>query len=191
MMAQAQEAVDLSRIVKTETIVAQAETQNEMWVATSNGLFQISKANGKFVHLTTVNSALPSNHVTGLCVTKNENVYASTTNGIFHFDGTAYLTITTENADLPTNNFTSVTCDATDRIFLGTQNNGVVTMKNFYIQSFNKNNSVLTSNSVSNIYRDENGIIISMLADGNFVAFGSNSMVLIPQNENTDVVAKK
>lgn len=191
MIAQSQSAIDVSKILKSETVIAQAETQAEIWVATNNGLFQISKANSKFVRLTTANSVLPSNHVTGLCVTTNENVYASTNNGIFHFDGTAYLTISIENANLPTNNFTSVTCDETDRIFLGTESNGVVMMKNFDTKNFNKNNSVLTTNTVNNLYRDENGVIISVLADGNFVAFGTNSMVLIPQVESTDVVAKK
>ncbi len=191
IMAQSQGIVDVSKILKTEVVVAQAETQTEIWVATNNGLYQISKSSGRYVHLTTDNSVLPSNQVTGLCVTRNNNIYASTANGIFRFDGTAHLTISTENANLPTNNFVSIVCDETDRIFLGTKNNGVVLMVNFNTQNFTKNNSALTTNSVKKIYRDENGLVISELADGNFVAFGSRSMVLIEQTKSTDALAKK
>ena len=101
IMAQSQGTVDLSKIVKNETIIAQAETQNTIWIGTNNGLYQINKANGKFAHLTTTNSILPSNNITGICVTKNDNVYAATDNGIFRFDGFSYLLISTENANLP------------------------------------------------------------------------------------------
>lgn len=193
MMAQSQGAVDFSKIVKNETIVSQVETQTSVWVGTNNGLYQINKSNGKFVHLTTANSVLPSNHIKGICVTRDENVYAATDNGIFRFDGSAYLVISTENANLPTDNFTSITCDETDRIFIGTKNAGIVMMKNYKCQNFNKDNSVLTSNGVKNIYRDENGIIISELTNGNFVAMGSSNMLLINTNQSYDlnVIAKR
>lgn len=193
MMAQSQGTVDFSKIVNNQTIVAQVETQTSVWIGTNNGLCQINKANGKFVHLTTNNSVLPSNHITGICVTKDENVYASTDNGIFRFDGSAYLLISTENANLPTDNFTSITCDENDRIFIGTKSHGIVLMKNYKCQTFNKNNSVLTSNEVKKIYRDENGIIISELGNGNFVAMGSSNMILINTNEPYDlnVIAKR
>ncbi len=193
MMAQSQGTVDFSKIVKSETIVAQVETQTSVWIGTNNGLYQINKSNGKFVHLTTNNSVLPSNHITGICVTKDENIYASTDNGIFRFDGFSYLLISTENANLPTDNFTSITCDENDRIFIGTKSHGIVLMKNYKCQTFNQSNSVLTSNSVKKVYRDENGIIISELGNGNFVAMGSSNMILINTNEPYDlnVIAKR
>ncbi len=193
MVAQSQSTVDFSKIIRNETIVAQVETQNSVWIGTDNGLYEISKKNGKFVHLTTNNSVLPSNHIKGICVTRDENVYAATDNGIFRFDGSAYLLISTENANLPTDNFTSIATDENDRIFIGTKNHGIVLMKNYRCQTFNKNNSVLTSNSVKKVYRDENGIIISELANGNFVAMGSSNMLLINTNEpyDLDVIAKR
>lgn len=193
MMAQSQGAVDFSTIVKNGTIVAQAETQNSIWIGTNNGLYQINKANGKYAHLTTGNSILPSNNVTGICATKNDNVYAATDNGIFRFDGFSYLVISTENANLPTNNFTSVACDEYDRIWLGTKNNGLVMMKNYNCQIFDKSNSVLTSNGVKTVYLDENGIVISKLANDNYVAMGNTTMLLINTNQPYDLnlVAKR
>ena len=193
IMAQSQGTVDFSKIIRNEKIVAQVETQNSFWVGTDNGLYQISKNNGKFVHLTTNNSVLPSNNIKGICVTRDENIYAATDNGIFRFDGSAYLVISTENANLPTDNFTSITCDETDRIFVGTKNNGLVMMMNYKCQTFDKYNSVLTNNNIKNVYRDENGVIISELMDGNFVAMGSSTMLLISKQQQPDLnaVAKR
>ena len=193
MMAQSQGAVDFSKIVKSETIIAQAETQNTIWIGTNNGLYQINKDNGKFAHLTTGNSVLPSNHIKGICVTKNDNVYAATDNGIFRFDGFSYLLISTENANLPTDNFTSIACDEYDRIWVGTANSGLVMMKNYNCQIFDKSNSVLTSNGVKTVYIDENGIVISKLANDNYVAMGNSTMLLINTNQTYDlnVVAKR
>lgn len=186
MMAQAQGTVDFSKIVSNETIVSVAETQSSVWVGTDNGIYQIIKKNGKFVHLTTGNSVLPSNHIKGICVTKDENVYAATDNGIFRYDGFAYLIISTENANLPTNNFTSIACDENDLIFIGTKNNGLVMMKNYKCEIFDKNNSVLTSNNVSKVYRDENGIMISQLINGDYIAMGSSSVLLISRQQPID-----
>lgn len=193
MMAQSQSAVDFSKMVKNETIVAEAETQSSIWIGTNNGLYQINKANGKSAHLTTSNSILPSSNIKGICVTKNDNVYAATDNGIFRFDGFSYLLISTENANLPTDNFTSIACDEYDRIWVGTTNKGLVMMKNYNCQVFDKSNSVLTSNGVKTVYIDENGIVISKLANDNYVAMGSNTMLLINTNQHydLDVVAKR
>lgn len=182
MVAQSQDTSDLSKLLNNETVVAQAETQNAVWVGTDNGIYRINKTNGRVAHITTANSILPSNRIKGICVTKDENVYAATDKGIFRFDGYAYLLISTENANLPTNEFTSIACDEKGRIFLGTKSEGIVMMNNYRCQTFNMKNSDLTSNGVVNVYCDENGVIIGKLNNGNYVAMGFNVMLLI----NTD-----
>ncbi len=179
MMAQSQGAVDFTSITHGETIVAQAESAETVWLGTNNGIYAVNKANGKFIHLTTANSVLPSNHVAGVCVCPDGNFYAATDRGIFRFDGSAYLTITTENAKLPTNEFTSIACDEKGRIFAGTQNSGLVMIKNYRCQIFNRYNSDLTTNTVTNVYLDENGLIIAKLGNGNYAAMGNSTLVLI------------
>lgn len=193
LMAQSQQAIDFSKIVHSSSIMAKVETSESVWLATDNGLYQINKTNGKYAHLTTENSVLPSNHIKGICVTANENVYAATDNGIFRFDGVSYLTISTENANLPTNHFTSIACDESGRIFLGTTNYGIVMMKNYKCHIFNTHNSVLTTNSVNKVYCNENGIIISELANGYYAAMGNSTMVLIKGNQTdySDALAKR
>ena len=188
MMAQAQGAVDFKAITGGEKVTAQVEVENTVWMATTNGIYQVNKTNGKTTHLTTQNSVLPSNNVTGICATPNGNVYAATASGIFRFDGTAFMVISTENAKLPTNNFTAIACDENGRLFMGTQNSGLVMIEGYRTQVFNKNNSDLTSNSIKTVYQDENGLIIAELSNGYFVAMGSSTMVLIP-NQTPDLNA--
>lgn len=193
LMAQSQPVIDFSKIVQPSAVITKAETSESVWLGTDNGLYQINKKNGKFAHLTSENSVLPSNNIKGICVTADENVYAATDNGIFRFDGVSYLAISTENANLPTNHFTSIACDENGRIFLGTANHGIVMMKNYKCQIFNTQNSVLTTNSIRTIYCNENGIIISELANGYFTAMGNTTMVLMKGNQNdfSDALAKR
>jgi ligand-binding sensor domain-containing protein len=177
MMAQSQGVTDLAHWQTTANAVAQTGTA--VWVGTNNGIIKVSKKTGKIVRITTDNSSLPSNRVTGICVTPDENVYASTDKGIFRFDGVSHMLISTENANLPTDNFTSIASDERGRIFLGTKDKGIVMMENYRCEVFNKGNSELTSNSVTKVYRDENGLIIGQLDNGNLVAMGSTHMILI------------
>lgn len=171
--------VDVAKITGNEKVVAQAETKYHVWVATDNGVYQINKGNGKFIHLTTTNSVLPSNHTKGICTTSDDNVFIATDKGLFRFDGVSYLQLTTENSYLPTNALTSIAADERGRIFIGTQNNGLVMMENYKCETFNKNNSELSTNTVSKVYMDENGLIIAALANGDFTAMGSSTMILI------------
>lgn len=181
MMAQAQGITDLTTLTAETAITGRAETENTTWVATTHGIYKVNKTTGKTVHITTENSVLPSNLITGICSTPNGEVYASTNNGIFRFDGSAFLVISTENAKLPTNSFTAIASDEHGRIFAGTENNGLIMLENYRCQVFNKTNSDLTSNGVINVYRDDNGLIIAELANGRYVAMGNTTLVLIPQ----------
>lgn len=190
MIANAQGSTDLKSIIGNERVVAQLQTQTSTWVATNNGLYQISRISGKFVHLTTSNSAMPSNHITGMCATSNEHVYVVTDNGIVRFDGVGFVVLNTENTNLPANSFTSVTCDERGRVFVGTTNHGLVMIDGMVCKTFNTTNSAFTSNTVTNVYCDENGIIIAEQGNGNQIAIGLKTTALIvnPQNNN-DVTA--
>lgn len=170
---------DVTKIIGTEKVIAQEETKYHVWIGTDNGVYQINKGNGKFIHLTTNNTVLPSNHVKGICTTSDENVFIATDKGLFRFDGVSYLQLTTENSYLPTNNLTGIVCDERGRIFIGTQNHGLVMMENYKCETFNKNNSELSTNTITKVYMDENGLIIAALANGDFTAMGSSTMILI------------
>jgi ligand-binding sensor domain-containing protein len=188
IMAQSQDVVDFNKITQGQKIVAQVETETTLWAGTTNGIYRINKATGKAIHLTTSNSPLLSNTITAMCTTPNGNVYATTPNGIFRFDGSAYLLISTENAKLPTNNFTGIASDERGRLFIGTQNNGIVMLDGYRCQLYDRNNSDLTCNGVTKIYMDENGLIIAQLNNGNYAAMGNSTMVLI-NNQQTDLNA--
>lgn len=180
---------DVSNVTGNGKVTAQAETNYHLWVGTDNGLFQINKSNGKYIQLTTANSVMPSNHVKGICVA-GDNVFVATDKGLFRFDGISYLQLTTENSYLPTNQLTSIASDERGRVFIGTQNNGLVMMENYTCETFNKNNSELTTNTVSRVYMDENGLIIACLVNGDYAAMGSSTMILIrAQQPATDVTA--
>ncbi|MFM2307486.1 MAG: hypothetical protein RLZZ367_2155 [Bacteroidota bacterium] len=189
LTATAATKADIATIVGAGKITAQAETQYHIWVGTDNGLFQINKSNGKFIQLTTANSVIPSNQINGICVV-GDNVFAATDNGLFRFDGVSYLQLTTENSYLPANQLTSIASDERGRIFIGTQNNGLVMMENYKCETFNKTNSELTTNTVARVYMDENGLIIASLANGDYAAMGSSTMILIhAQQPATDITA--
>lgn len=189
MIAGAQGTTDLTAMIGKEKVVAQVQTQTSVWVATNSGLYRVNRINGKFVHLTTDNSVLPSNHIKGICATSNENVYVATDKGLFRFDGSAYLLISTENANLPTNDFTSITCDERDRVFVGTKNHGLVMIQNYKCKTFDKSNSALTSNAINKVYCDENGIIIAEEGNGNMIAIGVKAVAQIinPQIKNNEI----
>lgn len=189
LTASAGVTVDVSNVTGNEKVTAQAETNYHLWVGTDNGLFQINKSNGKFIQLTTANSVMPSNHVKGICVA-GDDVFVATDKGLFRFDGVSYLQLTTENSYLPTNQLTSIASDERGRLFIGTQNHGLVMMENYQCETFNKANSELTTNTVARVYMDENGLIIACLANGDYTAMGSSTMILIrAQQPATDVTA--
>ena len=192
MIANAQSSADLSSIIANEKVVAQVQTQTSNWVATNNGLYQINRINGKYVHLTTQNSAFPSNHITGICATSNEYVYVATVKGIVRFDGAGFVVISTENANLPVNCFTSIACDERGRVFAGTSQHGLVMIQGLTCTTFNTTNSAFTSNQIRKVYCDENGIIIAEQGNGNQIAIGLKTTALIvnPQTNN-DVIANR
>jgi ligand-binding sensor domain-containing protein len=192
LMAQSQGTVDFKTVTGGEIVTAQVEVENTIWMATNNGIYQVNKTNGKTTHLTTQNSVLPSNHITGICTTPNGNVYAATDNGIFRFDGSAFLVISTENAKLPTNKFTAIASDERGRLFVGTSGQGLVMLEGYRCKVFNSNNSAFTSNTINHVYCNDNGLIIAEQANGNIMVIGLNNMAQINQPQiDLDAVAKR
>ncbi len=191
MMANAG-GTDFTAIIgANQTITAKVETAKETWLGTSNGLWHIS-ANGKHVcHLTTSNSVIPSNQVTGICTTPDGHVYASTNCGIIHFDGYTYNVISTENAKLPTNNITGIACDNSGYVWLATKANGLVMLKGFKTWCVTTANSLLTSNNISKIENDQWGNVIVSLDNNMMIAISDDGMTAIQQPVLPDVIATK
>lgn len=171
--------VNITQVIGTEqTITAQVETATTLWVGTNQGLWKITKANNRVEHLTAENSQLPGNHVTGLCISENDRVYAATDKGILRYDGYAYQTITTDNSNLSTNNITCIAADSYGNIWIGTAQ-GLTIMYGFKMHTFTTKDSILSNNSVANITQS-NGKLHVELADKNTVEIGADTMRLLP-----------
>lgn len=185
-------STDITTIIGADQIItAQAQTEEGSWVGTNNGLWHIS-TNGKHVcHITTANSVLPSNHITGVCITAQGDVYASTDKGLLHFDGYTYTSITTENAKLPTNNISGIVCDKSGYLWLSTNTSGLVLMKGFKAWQFNSQNSILTSNHVTNMVNDTNGDVLVTLDNNTVVSITFEGMQIVEQPILPDVIATK
>ncbi len=124
--------VDFTKLTCShDSVITSVQMGNISWVGTHEGLWLINQKNGKVQHYTTQNSILPSNHITGICVTPNENIYVSTDKGIFRFDGFAFLLINTDNSQLPTNDITSIACDVDGNLHLGIKNGEVIMAHNY------------------------------------------------------------
>ncbi len=151
------QGVDFNAMLHNQFITAKVETEDAIWIATNNGLWEIAKDNQHVLHLTETNSVLPSNHVTGITTTSNGNVYATTDKGIFRYDGYAFLVINTENADLPKAKLTSIACDKNDNLWIGTEGKGLILMQGNHTKIFTHSNSPLSSDAVHAITTDNDG----------------------------------
>lgn len=178
LLTQAQYATSQIQNIPVNEITGQVETGNITWVGTPHGLYLVNHKNNKVLCLTSRNSLLPSNNVTGICATPDESVYISTDKGILKYDGYDYILITTENTDLPSDNLTSIACDADGYLWIGTRDKGLVMMFNYKCKTLNSSNSMLTDNSVSRISKEANDSIIATLANGDVVEINENGMAL-------------
>ncbi|MFI5140193.1 MAG: two-component regulator propeller domain-containing protein, partial [Sphingobacteriales bacterium] len=150
---------------------------NAYWIGTNSGLWIINKHTAKVQHLVE-SAALPSNHITAICVTPNGNVYAATDKGIFRFDGYTYLSVNTDNAALPTDDITAMVCDKDGNVWIGTKDKGLVLMSNYRFRIFNNRNSILTDNAVKGMTKDAEENIYVQLANGSIVKIGKSGMHL-------------
>jgi len=184
LMTQASDATFSNIIGNDHVVVVKAVEENVYWVGTNNGLWIINGNTEKAQHLTAANSILPSNHVTGICVTSDRNVYVSTDNGIFRFDGYSYMLISTENANLPSDHITAIMNDSNDNLWVGTDK-GLVLMNSYMCRTFNKGNSVLTNNAVKSITVDIDDNFTVTLANNDTVLIDNGGMK-IQQTEQPD-----
>ena len=139
-------------------ITAIAETGKCIWVGTDNGLWKINKKSSKREHMTTANSLLPSNEVTGICLEGDGNIWVGTTAGILRYDNFAFYVLTERNSNLPDNSITSLTSDNSHNIWIGTASGGLV--EKLYCGRFivyNTRNSKLQNDHIYSITPDING----------------------------------
>jgi ligand-binding sensor domain-containing protein len=187
LMSEAAQKVNVTNMIgANETVTAKAEIGYAIWVGTNNGLYIINTRNNKTTHLTAENSVLPSNHVTGIAVTTDGNVYVATEKGVFRYDGYAYLEITNENSNLPQNGITSIACDKNNNIWIGTCNKGLVMMNNNNkCRYFNTKNSAITANNVTEVKSDDKGNIFAQLSNNDVVKVGGKNLTVISAAKTT------
>jgi ligand-binding sensor domain-containing protein len=177
MVAQSQD-VTIDKITEGTPVIAQAQTPNDLWLATENGLYKYNKGNQKILHITGSNSVLAGNHVKGICTTSNGNVFAVAGNEIFRYDGYAFLTINSENSNLPEVQLTAIATDNNDNVWIGTEGKGLLLMWNYKVRTFNTSNSVLTSNTVLSV-EEKGGNIYVTLANNDVIEISGAGMKLI------------
>lgn len=138
------------------------DSNKNLWVATYNGLFKY--ADGFFSKYLTNNSGLPSNTIFCLFSDNANNLWGGTDNGLFKFDGVTWQVWNKLNSDIPTNVVNCITGDLSNRIWFscmdesritGDEYGGGLTLLNQQsMQTFNKSNSDLPSNTIFDICTD-------------------------------------
>lgn len=171
--------VNFQQLMGNRTITAQVETQTTVWLGTANGIYCINKKNQKIAHITETNSVLPSNQVTDMCMTTSGDIYATTTKGIFRFDGYTYMAYSNDNTNLPKTTFTSIAADKTGLLWIGTSDHGLVCMNGYRVQQFNTFNSPISSNAVESVASDNAGKIYAILSNKDMVVACEQSLRLI------------
>lgn len=171
--------VNFQQLIGNHAITAQVETQTTIWLGTADGIYCINKKNQKVTHITESNSVLPANRVTDMCMTNSGDVYATTTKGIFRFDGYSYIAYTSENTNLPRTTFTAIASDKTGLLWVGTSNQGLICMNGYKVQLFNTSNSPISSNAVESVASDNAGKIYAILSNKDMVVAGEKSLRLI------------
>ncbi len=186
------QGVDFNALLHNQFITAKVETENAVWIATNNGLWEITKDHQHVLHLTETNSVLPSNHVTGITSTSNGDVYATTDNGIFRYDGYAFLVINSENTALPEVKLTSIACDKNDNLWIGTQGKGLVLMQDYHIKLFNHSNSPLSTDEVDTITPDTDGSLHVTLMNQEEIKISERGMSPInePSSQGNELAKK-
>jgi|GEM_PF-1200979 len=138
------------------------DSNNNFWISTYNGLFKY--ADGFFSKYLTNNSGLPSNTIFCLFSDNANNLWGGTDNGLFKFDGVTWQVWNKLNSDIPTNVVNSITGDSNSRIWFSCMDEGRLTGDEYgggltllnqqSMQTFNKSNSDLPSNTIFDICTD-------------------------------------
>lgn len=148
-----------------------ADLNNDLWIATWNGLDKFNekdKSFTHFVHNPNDPSSISSNLVSSLTIDKNGNIWIGT------FDGGLnkltrdnkfkhYLSSSKSNT-LTSNSILSLFADDKDHLWIGTENGGLNCLKIsndkfLKFQYEEKNASSLITNTIESIYIDDNDIL--------------------------------
>jgi ligand-binding sensor domain-containing protein len=108
---------------------ARAGDGKNEWKGTTNGLIRINLRTNEQQVYTTLNSVLPSDSITCICVRSNGDVWIGTPKGIVRYDQFAFLLITTENSNLPENAVTGLKEDNDGALWISTRHYGQVCVR--------------------------------------------------------------
>ena len=151
---------------KTLVITAMGECEKFLWLGTNQGLYQITKSNGKRKRLTEKNSRLPNNYVTSIACASGGQTYIGTKNGILLWDKTTFLLLNTENSNIPDGYITALAVDRDDSLWIGTYNSGLVKCTGNPIKSFMALPVEFNNEKVFSITIDSQGCVWTVFNSG-------------------------
>ena len=123
----------LNSQIKTRRILSLAtDSQNKLYVGTDSGLYVFQS--NKIIDYYSIDDVLPGNEVNALHITKGDEVYIGTDNGLVKLSGDAILVLRTGNG-LINNYVTSLSEDDEGRIWIGTKK-GFSSFKNGRFNNF-------------------------------------------------------
>lgn len=164
-------------------ITAIAETNCFFWVGTTDGLWKINKKNFHREHMTTGNSMLPSDDVSGICIEDDNNIWIGTAAGILRYDNYAFYVMNSKNSNLPDDRITALATDAAGNVWIGTAGGGLVQKLRYgRFTVYNTTNARLQDNAILSITPDDNGNI--------WVAVQDNGIALVQSNKWATLDAK-
>ncbi|MBN1597627.1 MAG: T9SS type A sorting domain-containing protein [Bacteroidales bacterium] len=144
------------------------DKDNQIWIATGvNGLFYYNGIN--FTNYNTSNSPIPSTGIFELLIDKENALWGGTLNGLFKFDGENWKVWNTANSDIPTNIIPGLALDSENKLWFSCMDErrriapelggGIVSFDGKHMTVYNRENSDLSSNTIFDIYIDNNDAI--------------------------------
>ena len=128
--------------------------QNNKWIATSGGLFEIRK--DTLINYLSFTSPLPSSYVLSLAEDHHNNIWVGTTNGLAKFDGRGWKIYNTTNSGLPANDISEVKVDKNQNVWVAT-GKGLAKFNGVTWKVYSTNNSEIGENYVFHFVIDHNG----------------------------------
>jgi len=123
----------LNSQIKTKRILSLAtDSENKLYVGTDSGLYVFQS--NKIIDYYSIDDVLPGNEINALHITKSDDVYIGTDNGLVKLSGEAILVLRTGNG-LISNYITSLSEDDEGRIWIGTKK-GLSSFKNGRFNNF-------------------------------------------------------
>lgn len=179
---------DLQRVNVVEKII---NTENEIWLATNDGLKRIRRND--------VNIGYGFPHVFDIALLDDDFLYYTTKEGLFKFDKNAQTPPFSESITLP--DLTQyveapysvsdafpfrVFIDSQERIWLIYMSGGVLMNDGTYWQHFHNGNSGLRSNAIRSIIESEDGTIYIGQWQGGLAKYENGELQAVDINERND-----